>query len=141
MTSPIPFQILHHSSLSWHITPLKILRSNIFYFGQKDPMEVPILTFSSDLVKICRIPHVIFQTISQFFLKFSIILQGHEKYLLCTFFSSNNIYTLFKRSPLKWKLLRLSSALVKICQIPHGNFETTSRFLSKFCITLQCHER
>ena len=32
-------------------------------------------------------------------------------------------------------------AQVKICQIPYANFETTSRFLSKFCIPPQFHER
>ena len=32
--------------------------------------------------------------------------------------------------------MRLSSAQVKICQIPYVNFETTSWFLSKFCIPL-----
>ena len=37
--------------------------------------------------------------------------------------------------------MRLSSAHVKFCQIPYVNFETTSRFLSKFCIPLQFHER
>ena len=37
--------------------------------------------------------------------------------------------------------MRLLSAQVKICQIPYANFETTSRFLSKFCISLQFHER
>ena len=42
--------------------------------------------------------------------------------------------------PLKGRFLRLPNAQVKICQIPHVNFETTSRFLSKFCVTLQCHE-
>ena len=51
------------------------------------------------------------------------------------------IYTLLNRSPLKWTFLRLLSAQVKICQIPYVNFETTSRFLSKFCIPLQFHER
>ena len=56
------------------------------------------------------------------------------------FFSSNNIYFAHKES-LKWKSLRLSSPEVKICQIPYGNFETASRFLPKFCIPLQFHER
>ena len=31
---------------------------------------------------------------------------------------------------------QLSSALVKICQIPHVIFQTTSQFFFKFCITL-----
>ena len=36
--------------------------------------------------------------------------------------------------------MRFSSARVKICQISCVNFETTRRFLSKFCIPLRCHE-
>ena len=56
------------------------------------------------------------------------------------FFSSNNIY-FAQKEPLKGKFLRPPSAQVKLCQIPLVNFETTCRFLSKFCITLQCHER
>ena len=67
-------------------------------------------------------------------------LQFHERLLLCTFLTQT-IYTLLKRSPLKWKLLRLSSAQVKITQISDANFETTSRFRSKFCIPLQFYER
>ena len=37
--------------------------------------------------------------------------------------------------------MKLLSAQVKICQFPCVNFETTNRFLSKFCIPLQFHER
>ena len=51
------------------------------------------------------------------------------------------IYTLLKRNPLKWKSLRLLSAHVKICKIPYVNIETTSWFLSRFCIPLQFPER
>ena len=36
----IPFQFLHHSSLSWHKIPLKILSSKVFNFGQKNPIKV-----------------------------------------------------------------------------------------------------
>ena len=57
------------------------------------------------------------------------------------YFLAQTIYTLLKRSPLKWKFLRFSSARVKFCQIPSANFEMRSRFLSKFCISLQFHER
>ena len=38
----IPLQILHHSSLSWQITPLWILSSYFFKFGLKDPIKIPI---------------------------------------------------------------------------------------------------
>ena len=66
-----PLQILHHSSLSWQITPLWFLSSYFFYFKLKDPIKVPILTLSSALVKMCHIPQAIFQTKSQFFFKFA----------------------------------------------------------------------
>ena len=49
------------------------------------------------------------------------------------------LYILFKMSKLKRKFLRHLSALVKICQISHVNFETTRQFLFKLCIILQCH--
>ena len=61
----VPLQILRHSSLSWQMTPLWILSSYFFNFGLKDPIKIPILRLSSALVKICHIPHVIFQTTSQ----------------------------------------------------------------------------
>ena len=70
----IPLQILHHSSLSWYITPLWILRSYFSNFGLKDPINIPILRLSIALVKICYIPHVLFETTSQFFIKFCITL-------------------------------------------------------------------
>ena len=108
----IPLQIFHHSSMSWHITPLKILNSYIFCFGQKDPIKVPVLTLSSALVKICQIPHVIFQTASQFLLHSSV----SWKITLYTF-SDQALYTLHKRNQSKCKFLRLSSARVKIYQI------------------------
>ena len=53
-------------------------------------------------------------------------------------FLAQTMYTLLKRSSLKWKCLRLSSTQVKIHQITHANFETTSQFLFKFCIILHC---
>ena len=57
------------------------------------------------------------------------------------FFSSNNIHFAQKK-PIEVKIsFRLLSAQVKICQVPCVNFETTTRFLSTFCITLQFHER
>ena len=130
----ILLQILYYSSLSWHIIPLQILRSYLFYFGQKDPIKVPILTLSSALVKICQI--VIFQTTSQFFFKIRLTLQCHE--LNC--FLAQPIYTLVTRSQLKLRFFRLSNARVKFCDVPHVNFKTTSQFLFNFCVILHCHD-
>ena len=67
-------------------------------------------------------------------------LQFHEILFLYSFLAQA-IYTLLNRSPLKWKFLRLASARVKFCQILYANCEMTSRFLCKFCIPLQFHER
>ena len=94
----------------------------------------------STQVKICQIVYVNYETTSRFLLKFSISLQFHGRLFLCSFLAQT-IYTLLNRSPLKWKFLRLSSARVKLCQIPYANFEATIWFHSKFCISLQFHER
>ena len=114
--------------------------SNNTQFAQKEPIKVKILRILSTKVKICQIPYTNFETASQFLSKFCISLQFHERLFLCTFLAQA-IYTLLKRSPLKGKFLRLSSARLKLYQIPYANFETTTRFLSKFCIPLQFHER
>ena len=55
-------------------------------------------------------------------------------------FLVGRLCTLFKRSPLKCKFLRFSSAWVEICQIPQVIFESTSQFSSKCCIINQCHQ-
>ena len=85
---------MHHSSFSWHITPLWILSSYFSCFGSKDPIEIPILRLSIALVKIYHIP-VIFQTTSQVFFKFCITFSVmkitplyffRSSIILCTFF-------------------------------------------------------
>ena len=114
--------------------------SNNIYFGHKEPIKKMFLDFSNARVKFCQTPYANFETTSRFLSKFCISLQFHERLFLCTFLAQP-IHTLLKRSPLKWKSLRLLSARVKFCQTPYANFETTSRFLSKFCIPLQFHER
>ena len=55
------------------------------------------------------------------------------------FFLAEILCTLFKKSPLKCKFLRFSSAQVKIRQIPHVNFELSSQLLFKFCIIFHFH--
>ena len=55
-------------------------------------------------------------------------------------FLAQTLCTLVKSSPLKCKFFRFSTVHVKIRQIPHVNFELTSRFLFKFCIILHYHD-
>ena len=54
------------------------------------------------------------ETTSWFLHKFCIPLQFHERLFLCSFLAQT-IYALLKRSPVKRKFLRLSSAWVKFC--------------------------
>ena len=54
------------------------------------------------------------------------------------FFRTNVIY-FAQKEPMKVKILRISSAPVKIHQIL-VIFETANQFFFEFCITLQCHE-
>ena len=117
-----------------------LFSSNNIYFAQKEPIKVKIFeTFecsgqnlSNSLCQFWNVKSIPFQILYPSSVSWNITL--------LYFFSSNN-YTLLKRRLLKWKFLRFSSAQVKICQIPYDNFERTSRFLSKFCIPLQFHER
>ena len=51
-----------------------------------------------------------------------------------------NTPTFGQKQPIKVQIFRLSSARVRIHQIPHFIFEATSQFFFKFCITLQCHD-
>ena len=109
-----------------------------FLLRQKDPMKILILTLLSVLMKICQMPHVIFQTTSQFFLQ---ILQESSVSWNVTplyFFKSNVVY-FEQKAQSKCKFFRLSSALIKIHQIL-VLFETKNNFFFKFCTTLWHHE-
>ena len=107
---------------------------------KRSPLKLKFLRLSSARFKFCQIPSANFETTSWFLPKFCIPRQFHEMLFLCSFLAQR-IYTLLKRSPIKWTFLRLSSARFKFCQIPYANFEITSQFPSKFCIPCQFHER
>ena len=68
------FLVMTHNSF----VKFKVMSYHL-YFGQKDPIKVPILTLSSALVKICQVSQVFFQTTSQFFFKICKTLQCHER--------------------------------------------------------------
>ena len=135
----VPLQILYPSSVSWKIIPLYFFSSKNTYLAQKELIKMKTFETFECWGQICRITYANFQTTTGLLSKFSILLQFHERLLLCTFWGQT-IYTLVTRSTLKRKFLTLSSAWVKFCQIPYANLETT-RFLSKFCIRVQFHER
>ena len=67
--------------------------SSVFFFAQTyNLVKISILTFSSVLMKICQIAHIIFQTTSQFFFKFYMTRQCHEIYS-SVFFLGQMLYT------------------------------------------------
>ena len=131
----IPLQILYPSSVSWKIIPLYFFSSNNIYFAQKEPIKMKIFeTFECS-------DQILSNSLCQFWNDKSIPLQilypssVSWKIIPLYLFSSSNRY-FAQKEPIKMKFFRLSSARVKFCQIPYANFETRSRFLSKFCIPL-----
>ena len=65
-----------------------------FLLWSTEPIIVPILTLSIALVKVCQIPHVVFQSTSSFFFKVCIIVQ--RKITPLYSFKSNIVYLALK---------------------------------------------
>ena len=93
-------QILHHSSMSWKITPLYFFSSNNIYFAQNEPIKVKIFeTFECSGQNLSNF-------LCQFWNNKSIPLQIlHPSSVLWKitslyFFSSNNIY-FAEKEPIK----------------------------------------
>ena len=112
---------------------------NITYFLQKQPIKVLIFRLSSTHVKIHQIPHVIFQTKSQFFFKVWITLQCHERSFFCTFLAEN-LYATDKSSTSKCKLSDLPLLALKFTEFlsflePRVSF--SSNFASLFNVMRQ----
>ena len=113
LNSPVNFDLIHF--LLWIKGPNKSLNFVTFVYSSEN------LPNSS-----CHFPN-----------HKSLFLQSlHHSLVSCTFLAQT-LYTLVKFSPLKCKFLRLSSARVKICQIPHDNFEKASEFHFRFFIITQ----
>ena len=116
-------QILHHTLVSWNIGPLYFFRSNIIYFGQKQPIKVQVFEtfeFSS-------------QNLSNF------LCQFWNNKLITFQICSSCIFYFGQKDPMKISILTLSSVLMKICQI-RVMFETKNKFFFKFWTTLWYHQ-
>ena len=75
-------QILHHSSVSWKLTPLYFL---LYTLVTRSQLKHKFFRLLSDRVKICYIPHVNFKTASQFLFSFCIIILCHDTQILFKF--------------------------------------------------------
>ena len=118
-------QILHHSSMPWKITPMYFFSSNNIYFAQKEPVKAKI--FETFECSDGNLSNSICHLWNDKSIPLQILNPSSVSWKITPlYFLAQIIYTLLKRSLLKWKSLRVSSAQVKICQIPDVNFETTS---------------
>ena len=72
-------QILHHSSMSWEITPLYFFSSDNIYFVQKEPIKVKIFDTLECPGQNLSNSFVNFETTGQFLFKFCTSLQFHER--------------------------------------------------------------
>ena len=99
----IPLQILYPSWVSWKIIPPYFFSSNNIYLAQKEPIKKNIFETSECLGQIFSNP------LSQFLNHESIPLQNLypssvSRKTTPLYFLAVKIYTLLKRSLLKWKL-------------------------------------
>ena len=111
----IPLQILHPSSVLWKITPLYFFSSSSICFAQKKSINIKFFEIFE-----CSSQNLS-NSLCQFWNKLiplQILYPSSVSWKITPlYFFSSKIYTLLKRSPLKWKSLWLLSAQVKICQI------------------------
>ena len=126
-------QILHHSLVSWKITPLHFFRSNI---TGKDQSKCKFLGFLSARIKIHQIL-VIFKTTNQF--SFNFFYQSWvPSNITSLYFLSWSIIYFGQKQPIKVQIFEIfecsgQNLLNSSCQF------WTSQFLFKFCIFLHCH--
>ena len=136
-------QILHQYSASSNILPSTLLTQTLYTLVKDSLLKSKFLRFSSARIKIRQISHVNFELTSQFLLNFFPNV-GFE--VVNSFSNFASFFIAIKHnSPLNFKLIhfllgikvphkspnfkfQLSSALVKICQIPDVIFQTTSQF-------------
>ena len=84
------------------------------------------------LVKICQIRHVIFESTSHFSFKFCINAQCHQTKLLCIFFISNIIYFVQKQ-PMKVQIFEIFEMLILMLTL-NWKDSFSSNFVSFFIV-------
>ena len=125
----IPLQIFYLSSVLWKIIPLYFFSSNNIYFAQKEPIKMKIFgTFecSGQILYWCQFWN---KSIPLQMLYPSSVV---SKIIPLYFFSSNKIY-FSQKELIKMKIFEIFKCWSQILSNTYANFETRSRFLSKFC--------
>ena len=134
----INYAILHHFS---------VIKDNSSVFFWLKPHIVwtkiahrsEIFGLLSGWVKIQQIPHVIFGTKNRFSFNFPSLFSA-RKHNSSVFFHLNFI-CFGQKDLIKEQIFRLSTAYMKINQIPCVIFQATCQFSFKICINIQCHDK
>ena len=122
----ISLQILYPSSISWKITPLYFSGSNNIYFAQREHIKMKIFeafkcsgqNSSKSSCQLWNGKSIPLQMLRHS----SFSWQITPLWILSSYF-----FNLGLKDPIKIPILRLSSALVKMCHISHVIFQTTSQ--------------
>ena len=98
-------QILHHSSVSWKVTPLYFFSSKFIYFAQKEHIRVKLLRLLSTRANIHQ-NFIIFETTNQFSLNFALLfnVMKHKSFI----FLAEILYIPNKKSLSKYKFTEIS---------------------------------
>ena len=109
-------QVSFPSNIAWIFSAIKqnsailFLVQRLCTLFKRNPLKCKFFGFWSARVKICEIPHVIFESASQFFFKYCINIQCHQAKLPYTFFSSNIMYVVQKK-PIKLQSFEIFECL------------------------------
>ena len=109
-----------------NVTPLYSFSSKIIYFAQKQPIKVQIFEIiecPGNLMSILS-----WQVSSSSNLASFLIVMTHNSLVNL----SSCIFYFGSKDPIKVPILRILSALMKSCQIPHVIFGSTVSFPSNF---------
>ena len=132
------FKILHHCSVSWKITPLYFLAQISYTLDKNGPSSDIFKPFEwlgenspNSLCHFWNQESIFLQTVHHLSVSWNITLMYFFISIFICFGQKNSV---------KVQIFRLSTASMKINQIPYVIFQATSQFSFKFCNTFQCHD-
>ena len=132
----VPLQILDHSSVLWHITPLYFFWLK-HIFSTKAAHQSANFRHATARIKIHQIPHVIFGTkslSSSFASLFSVMRHNSSVFFHLKLYMlyAKGAHQSAKFSNFRLLVWKLTKFLVIL--------KAKSQFSFKFCITFQCHD-
>ena len=138
--------------LNWQVNSFSSFVSFFIVMTQNSPVKLKLIHIllwikGSHQVPIFRLSNILWWKFAKFLMSFLKAQFSFPSNVASVFtaikhnspilYLAQTLYTLLKKSPLKCKFMRFSSAWVKIS---HVNFELISQLLFKFCIIRHCHD-